>query len=151
MARNSAARADSPERIGKNYPSNVVVGGSAVSGPSFVDNDGYRAHIFREFGGRYTDREAGAAAHIAYQNNVPFIFFHTLSSRAGSGDDVPEILHSLAANNTLAIITGLLQENVETNSPTVSPTEQLDTGLSGSPPLGVGLLTVISPIVFLFY
>jgi len=150
LARNAAARAHLPMLSEKKYTSNVVVGGNAVSGPSLVDNDGYRAHIFREFGARYTDSEAGAAAHIAYQNNVPFIFFHTLSSRAGSGDAVPDTLPALAAENTLTVISDLLRETFETNSPTASPTEPLSTSRSASPLL-VGLFAVDFSVMLLFY
>ena len=126
-----------------------MVGGNAVSGPSFVDNDGYRVHIFREFGARITDREAGAAAHIAYQNNIPFIFFHTLSSLAGSGDIVPDTLPTLAAENTLTVVSALLRETFETEAPTAEPTETLSTSQITPRSLRVGLFMVAVSVVLL--
>lgn len=91
------------------YSPKIIVGGTAVSGSSFVDNDGYRRHIFQEFDARCTDREAGAVAHIAFQNNVPFLFVLTLSTRAGSAEEESPSFPDLAATNTLTVITALLR------------------------------------------
>lgn len=150
MARNAATRIDFSE-LSKNrsFTPNVSVGGSAVSGPSFVDNDGYRGHIFQEFGAKYTDREAGAAAHIAYQYNVPFIFFHTMSTTAGSGDRVPDNLADLAAENTLAVLSALLREPLATDAPTAAPSKPPDTSQSAFRPVLLGSSIVALSTVLL--
>lgn len=124
-ARNVAAREDftggsTSSQVA--YSPKIVVGGTAVSGSSFVDNDGYRQHIFQEFAARCTDREAGAVAHVAFQNNIPFLFVLTLSTQAGSAEEESPSFPDLAATNTLTVVTALLRapETPEPASPPAS-------------------------------
>ena len=91
------------------YLPRIKVGGNAASGPSFVDNDGYRKHILEELDARSTDREAGAVAHIAYQHDIPFLLVLTMSTQAGSDEEVPPSFSDLAARNAQNVVTALLQ------------------------------------------
>lgn len=122
-ARRVAARADfggGSTSSQMAYSPKIEVGGNAVSGTSFVDNDGYRRHMFQEFDARCTDREAGAVAHIAYQNNVPFLFVLTVSSQAGAEEEESASFRDLAAKNTETVITALLREP-DVREPTFPP------------------------------
>jgi adenosylhomocysteine nucleosidase len=102
------------------YTPKVFFGGNGVSGPTFVDNAAYRKYVFEEFQARCLDMETAAAAHIAYQNDVPFLFFRSLSDLAGADQDgnVIGVFFSVAAENafavTLAFIEALYPDEEET-------------------------------------
>ena len=123
IASTIAARADFSEGTTSSqvaYSPNIKVGGSAFSGPSFVDNDGYRKYLELEFEAKCTDREAGAVAHIAYQNNVPFLVVLTVSAEAGAEEQASSSFPEFAAQNTHTVITALLRAPAEPE-PTFPP------------------------------
>lgn len=88
----------------------VVVGGSGVSGSTFVDNADYRAWVWETFAAQALDMETAAVAHVAYANDVPYIAFRSLSDLAGGGPDENEIFTflQLAADNSAALVTAFL-------------------------------------------
>jgi nucleoside phosphorylase len=109
------------------YTPTVSFGGNGVSGPAFVDNAAYREYVFDQFQARCLDMETAAAAHIAYQNDVPFLFFRSLSDLAGADQDgnVIGVFFSVAAENafavTLAFIEAMYPDEEET---TPAPTDE---------------------------
>jgi adenosylhomocysteine nucleosidase len=90
----------------------VVVGGSGVSGPSFVDNAEYRRWVWSAFTADALDMESAAVAHVAYANDVPFVAFRSLSDLAGGGPGKNEvdIFFELAAENSAAVVFAFLQQ-----------------------------------------
>jgi adenosylhomocysteine nucleosidase len=90
----------------------VIVGGSGVSGPSFVDNAEYRRWVWSAFTADALDMESAAVAHVAYTNNVPFVAFRSLSDLAGGGPGKNEvdIFFELAAENSAAVVLAFLKQ-----------------------------------------
>lgn len=91
-------------------PPVVHVGGSGVSGSTFVDNAEYREYVFNTFGADALDMETAAAAMVAYANGVPFLAFRSLSDLAGGGPGANEIgtFFQLAADNSAAVTLAFL-------------------------------------------
>jgi len=89
----------------------VIVGGSGVSGPTFVDNAEYREWVWRTFHADALDMETAAVAQVAYQNKVPYIAFRSLSDLAGGGAGRNEvrIFGRLAADNSAALVLAFLK------------------------------------------
>jgi len=80
----------------------VVVGGSGVSGPTFVDNADFRQYAQTAFQARVLDMETAAVAHVAHVNGTPYIAFRSLSDLAG-GDPASNqflVFIRLAAENS---------------------------------------------------
>ena len=94
------------------YNPKVVAGGKGMSGPTFVDNADYREYVFDEFGASCLDMETAAAAHIAYQHGVPFLFFRSLSDLAGGELDgsVLQVFFSIAAQNAFIVLSAFIAE-----------------------------------------
>jgi len=88
----------------------LVVGGSGVSGPAFIDNAAYREYTFRTFEANVLDMETAAVAHVAYANGVPFIAFRSLSDLAGGGDGENELgtFFRIAADNSARVLLAFL-------------------------------------------
>ncbi len=86
----------------------VHAGGSAVSGPAFVDNAAYRDYLASAFGARIADMESAAVAHVAFANTVPFLAFRSVSDLAGAGSDSNEMttFMRLAAENSTRVLAG---------------------------------------------
>jgi adenosylhomocysteine nucleosidase len=110
------------------YTPEVFFGGNGVSGPTFVDNSAYREYVFDQFQARCLDMETAAAAHIAYQNDVPFLFFRSLSDLAGADQDgnVMSAFFSVAADNAFAVTLAFIEamypdEEETTQAPTPDP------------------------------
>ncbi len=84
----------------------IVVGGNGVSGPTFVDNAGYREWVWSAFRADALDMETAAVALVAYENRVPFIAFRSLSDLAGGGPGQNEVrvFGRLAAENSAAVV-----------------------------------------------
>ena len=84
----------------------LVVGGTGVSGMTFVDNAEYRTWAFNTFNAECLDMESAAVAHIAYVNHIPFIAFRSLSDLAGGGEGENEIktFFKLAADNAAHVL-----------------------------------------------
>ena len=88
----------------------VVVGGNGVSGPTFVDNAAFREWAWTTFRADALDMETAAVAVVAYENNVPFIAFRSLSDLAGGGPGQNEVrvFGRLAAENSAAVVIAYL-------------------------------------------
>jgi len=93
-----------------NDPPVVHVGGSGVSGQTFVDNAEYREYVYSTFGADALDMETAAAAMVAYANAVPFLAFRSLSDLAGGGPGANEIgtFFQLAADNSATVTIAFL-------------------------------------------
>jgi adenosylhomocysteine nucleosidase len=114
------------------YTPKVIFGGNGVSGPTFVDNAAYREYIFDQFQARCVDMETAAAAHIAYQNDVPFLFFRSLSDLAHTE------IFSIATENANAVTLAFIEA--------MYPDEEEETP-SPSPAAGAFQFTVWSAVV----
>ena len=110
VARTVAATAElsdlSPDGERLAHTPRVVVGGSGVSGPVFVDNADFRSFAHAAFSAEVLDMESAAVAHVAYANGVPFIAFRSLSDLAGGDGDANQIhaFLGLAARNSTAFM-----------------------------------------------
>lgn len=104
------------------YQPAIFAGGNGVSGPTFVDNAEYRAYVFREFGARCLDMETAAAAHIAFQNDIPFLFFRSLSDLAGADQDgnVMQVFFSVAAENAFTVTLAFIEAMYPADDPSAS-------------------------------
>ena len=106
VARNVAGSAElsdlAPDGERLAHTPRVVVGGTGVSGPVFVDNADFRSFAHSAFGAEVLDMESAAVAHVAYANGVPFIAFRSLSDLAGGDGDANQIhaFMGLAARNS---------------------------------------------------
>lgn len=88
----------------------IVVGGTGVSGPAFVDNADFRDWIFQTFKAKVVDNESAAVAHVAYSNGIPFIAFRSLSDLAGgdAGENTMSVFESIASDNSAAVVKAFL-------------------------------------------
>lgn len=88
----------------------LVVGGNGVSGPTFVDNAAYREWVWQTFRADALDMESAAVALVAYENQVPFIAFRSLSDLAGGNEAANEarIFGRLASENSAAVVMAFL-------------------------------------------
>ena len=89
----------------------LVVGGSGVTGMTFVDNAEYREWAFENFQADCLDMESAAVAHVAYVADVPFIAFRSLSDLAGGGEGENEMgtFFGLAADNAAEVLLQFLK------------------------------------------
>ncbi len=89
----------------------IIIGGSGVSGSTFVDNADYRVWVWETLEAQALDMETAAVAHVAYANGVPYIAFRSLSDLAGGGGGANElpIFFELAAANSAAFVTNFLE------------------------------------------
>jgi len=93
------------------HPAKLIVGGSGISGPIFMNNANYREYLAQTYQAQVVDMESAAVAQVAYINQVPFIAFRSLSDLAGGGSSANEIdvfLH-LAADNSAHTVRAFLQ------------------------------------------
>lgn len=88
----------------------LVIGGSGVSGPTFVDNAAYREWTWKTFEANALDMETAAVAIVAYQNRVPYIAFRSLSDLAGggSGRNESRVFGQVASDNAAAVVLAFL-------------------------------------------
>lgn len=98
-------------KICLDHQPNIIVGGNGVSGPTFVDNAGYREWVWQTFEADSLDMESAAVAHVAYANSVPFIAFRSLSDLAGGGRGKNELstFFLLAADNSATVVAEFLE------------------------------------------
>jgi len=89
----------------------LVIGGSGVAGPTFVDNAEYREWVWATFRADALDMESSAVAVVAYENKVPYIVFRGISDLAGGGEgrNVVRSYGQLAAANAAAVTIAYLQ------------------------------------------
>ncbi|MFV3076703.1 5'-methylthioadenosine/S-adenosylhomocysteine nucleosidase [Niveispirillum fermenti] len=88
----------------------ALVGGDGVSGPAFVDNEGWRAYLNGTIGAQVVDMESAAVALVAEQNGIPFIAFRSVSDLAGADPDENRmhIFMALAASNAARVLMAFL-------------------------------------------
>ncbi|KAG7337221.1 methylthioadenosine/S-adenosylhomocysteine MTA/SAH nucleosidase [Nitzschia inconspicua] len=109
---NTVTLLNSTDDFELDYTPKIVVGGNGVSGPTFVDNVRYREYVFEEFEAQCLDMETAATAHIAFQHDVPFLFFRSLSDLAGADQDgnVMGVFFSIAATNAFTVMSAFIEE-----------------------------------------
>ena len=85
----------------------VMVGGSGISGPVFMDNAEFRTYAFGAFKATVTDMETAAVGQVAYANRVPYIAFRSLSDLAGGdpGKNQAPAFYRLASDNSAEVVT----------------------------------------------
>eukprot|EP00898_Chlorokybus_atmophyticus_P004838 jgi/Chlat1/5355/Chrsp35S05287 len=86
----------------------VVTGTSANV---FVDNAGWRQHLFEEFGAQLADMETVASLMVCTSNNVPFVAFRSLSDLAGGGSASANEINdffAFASRNAVKFLTAFL-------------------------------------------
>ena len=90
----------------------TVVGGSGVSGGTFMDNAEFRSYVFGVFGAGIVDMESAPVAHVAYANGVPFVAVRSVSDLAGGSGAENELpaFFALAADNAAIVVKALLRE-----------------------------------------
>jgi adenosylhomocysteine nucleosidase len=89
----------------------VVIGGTGVSAPAFVDNKEYREYLYTTFHAGVTDMESAAVAQVAFRNEIPFIVFRSVSDLAG-GDATTNQMNTfmqLAADNSASVVTAFMR------------------------------------------
>jgi adenosylhomocysteine nucleosidase len=88
----------------------VVIGGKALTGTTFIDNEPYRTYLWETFSAQSVDRESAAVAHVARVNGIPFIAIRALSDRAGTNLEASEFVKfaDLAAENVTTVLVDFL-------------------------------------------
>jgi len=89
----------------------VVIGGTGVSGPPFVDNKEYRQYLFTAFHASVNDQESAAVAQVAFRNEIPFIVFRSVSDLAGGDADTNQMrtFMQLAADNSASVVAAFIR------------------------------------------
>jgi adenosylhomocysteine nucleosidase len=89
----------------------VVIGGTGVSAPAFVDNKEYREYLYTTFHAGVTDMESAAVAQVAFHNEVPFIVFRSVSDLAGGDASTNQMntFMQLAADNSASVVTAFMR------------------------------------------
>ncbi|WP_156840308.1 5'-methylthioadenosine/S-adenosylhomocysteine nucleosidase [Novosphingobium aquimarinum] len=89
----------------------VVVGGTGVTAPVYMDNAQFREYLFRGWGARALEMESGAVSQVAYANQVPVIHIRSLSDLAGGdhGKNASEVFEDLAAVNAARVLHAYLR------------------------------------------
>lgn len=101
------------ERIGDRTPS-LLVGGTGVSGNSFIDSQGKRLWLNQQFSAMVTDMESVAVAQVCVVNGLPFIIFRSASDLAGGSgsetarEEMGQFLE-IAAGNSSTLVMQLLR------------------------------------------
>jgi adenosylhomocysteine nucleosidase len=89
----------------------VVIGGTGVSGPAFVDNKEYREYLYSTFHAGVTDMESAAVAQVAFRNEIPFLVFRSVSDLAGGDASTNQMntFMQLAADNSASVVETFLR------------------------------------------
>lgn len=89
----------------------IHVGGNGVSGPTFVDDPGYREFVWEAFQARALDMETAAVGHVAYTHEIPYVAVRAISDLAGgnAGENRVTSWLGLAAHNAAAVTERLLE------------------------------------------
>lgn len=91
----------------------VKVGGSGVSGPTFVDNAKFREYVWNTWNPESLEMESAAVAHVATAKSkrIPFLIFRSLSDLAGGGPGENEIgtFFGVAAKNSATVMLAFLE------------------------------------------
>lgn len=101
------------DKIGERTPS-LLVGGTGVSGNSFIDSREKRLWLNQEFAALVTDMESSAVAQVCAVNGLPFIIFRSASDLAGgSGSETAREelgqFFEIAARNSSTVVMMFLQ------------------------------------------
>jgi adenosylhomocysteine nucleosidase len=92
----------------------VLVGGTGMSGPIFLDDRSFRDFAFQKWHARIHEMEGTAIAQVGYANRVPILIIRALSDLAGGqrGVNQEERNSELAAGNA-AEVTATILEQIE--------------------------------------
>jgi adenosylhomocysteine nucleosidase len=101
------------DEIGDRTPY-LLVGGTGVSGNSFIDSREKRLWLNQEFSALVTDMESSAVAQVCKVNGLPFIIFRSASDLAGgSGSETAREemaqFFEIAARNSSTVVMRFLQ------------------------------------------
>jgi adenosylhomocysteine nucleosidase len=91
---------------------NVVVGGTGMSGPIFLDDRSFRDFAFQKWHARIHEMEGTAIAQVGYTNRVPVLIIRSLSDLAGGqrGVNQEEKNSELAASNAAEVTAKILEQ-----------------------------------------
>jgi adenosylhomocysteine nucleosidase len=91
---------------------NVVVGGTGMSGPIFLDDRSFRDFAFQKWHARIHEMEGTAIAQVGYTNRVPILIVRALSDLAGgqTGVNQEERNSQLAASNAAEVTAKILEQ-----------------------------------------
>eukprot|EP00934_Nitzschia_sp_Nitz4_P000995 Nitzschia sp. Nitz4//scaffold294_size23022//440//2738//NITZ4_008511-RA/size23022-augustus-gene-0.17-mRNA-1//1//CDS//3329546214//995//frame0 len=133
------------------YTPVVVTGGNGVSGPTYLDNARYREYVYDAFEAQSVDMETAAVANIAYQHDIPVLFFRSLSDLAGGDPDgnVMGVFFSVAARNAFTVMSAFIAELYPVQDPTGAPTD--DSGAFSASPFAILLISGIVALQMLVW
>ncbi len=102
------------KRIGKRRP-RLIIGGTGVSGNTFIDSREKRAWLDTTFNALVTDMESAAVAQVCLVNDIPCLIFRSASDLAGgsgseTADKELDQFFRLAAANSSKVLLELLEE-----------------------------------------
>jgi adenosylhomocysteine nucleosidase len=82
----------------------IVVGGSGVSNPTFVDDPAYRDWLWEDFSADVVDMDSSPIAYVAHQYDLPYLVIRSVSDLAGGGEGLNQVntFMRLAARNAAA-------------------------------------------------
>ena len=91
--------------------SQVICGGTGVSGTVFCDNAEYRKWVFSTFQADCLDMESAAIAQVCWQNKTPCLIVRGLSDLAGgqTGENQMEVYLKAAAEHSALVLVKILQ------------------------------------------
>jgi nucleoside phosphorylase len=92
----------------------VVIGGTGMSGPIFLEDRSFRDFAFQKWHARIHEMGGTAIAQVGYSNRVPIVIVRTLSDLAAgqSGVNQEERNSQFAASNA-AEVTAKILERIE--------------------------------------
>jgi adenosylhomocysteine nucleosidase len=92
----------------------VVIGGTGMSGPIFLDDHSFRDFAFRKWHARIHEMEGTAIAQAGYTNRVPILIVRALGDLAGGQSGVKqEERNSQLAASTAAEVNAKILERIE--------------------------------------
>ncbi len=102
----TAAAAEAVVRRPDGAPARVLVGGTGMSGPVFLDNRDFREWAFREWHVNLHEMEGTAVAQVAYVNRLPVLVVRGISDLAGGqpGQNEEVTFGPLAAKNAATVL-----------------------------------------------
>lgn len=114
VATNTAQKDITLKTINSRAPK-IVIGGTGVSGNSFIDCKEKRNWLQLHFDARVTDMESAAVAQVCTANGTPFIIFRSSSDLAGGSDrstanEEIERFFEIAAFNSAAVVAQFIEE-----------------------------------------
>jgi adenosylhomocysteine nucleosidase len=114
-----AARVTAPKvsiRRADGSKAKIVIGGTGMSGPIFLDDRSFRDFAFQKWHARIHEMEGTAIAQVGYTNRVPILIVRAVSDLAGGqrGVNQEERNSQLAASNA-AEVTAKILERIESS------------------------------------